>query len=130
MLCLLSCGIFEPVQRGTNEPVAVWYALDVDIVKVGLYVIVKVFSIVGSFRHFIGLLLNGPDGEDDYEIEILKQSKQINHNFVVPDVDDLALLRKVTYTVIQILSPPSSAAATKRLANMLKLYIILARYGI
>ena len=65
MLSLLSCGIFEPVQRGTNEPVAVWYALDVDMVKAGLYVIVKVFSVVGSFRHFIGLLFGGPDDEDD-----------------------------------------------------------------
>ena len=62
------------MQRGTNEPVAVWYALHVDIVKAGLYVFVKVFSVVGSFRHFIGLLLSGSDGEDDYEIEILKQS--------------------------------------------------------
>ena len=53
------------MQRGTNEPVAVWNALDVDIVKAGLYVIVLVFSVVGSFRHFIGLLLSGPDDEDD-----------------------------------------------------------------
>ena len=72
MLSLHSCGTFEPVQRGTNEPVAVWCALAVDIVKAGLYVIVEVFSVVGSFRHFVELLLNGPDDEDDYEIEILK----------------------------------------------------------
>ena len=98
MLSLLSCGTFEPEQRGTNEPVVVWYAPDVDIIKAGLYVTVKVFSVVGSFRHFIGLLLSGPDDEDDYEIEILKRSKKINHDFVFPDVDDLAtLLRKVTY---------------------------------
>ena len=94
MLCLHSCGTFEPVQRGTNEPVAVWYAPDVDIVKTGLYVIVKVFSVVGSFRQFVRLLLNGPDDEDDYEIEILKRSKQINHGFVFPDVDHLATAKK------------------------------------
>ena len=40
MLCLHSCGTFEPVQRETNEPVAVWYAPDVDNIKAGLYVIV------------------------------------------------------------------------------------------
>ena len=62
------------MQRGTNEPVAVWYGPDVDIVKAGLYVIVKVFSVVGRFRLFVGLLLSGPDDEDDYEIEILKRS--------------------------------------------------------
>ena len=60
------------------------------IVKADLYVIVKVFFVVGSFRHNIGLLLIGPDDKDDYEIEILKRSKQINHDFVFPDVDDLA----------------------------------------
>ena len=65
-----------------------------DIVKAGLYVIVKVFSVVGSFKHFIGLLLSGPDDEDDYEIEILKQCKQINHDFVFADVDDLATAEK------------------------------------
>ena len=53
---------------------AVWYAPDVGIVNAGLYVIVKVFSVVGSFRHFVGLLLSGPDDEDHYEIEILKRS--------------------------------------------------------
>ena len=94
MLRLRSCGTFEPVQRGTNEPVAVWYAPDVDIVKAGLYVIVTVFSVVGSFRHFIGLLLSSPDDEDDYESEILKRSKQINHDFVFPDVDNLATAKK------------------------------------
>ena len=62
------------MQRGTNELVAVWYTPDVDIVKAGLYVIVKVFSVVMSFRNFVGLLLSGPDVEDDYEIEILKRS--------------------------------------------------------
>ena len=58
------------MQKGTNEPVAVWYAPDVDIVKAGFHVIVKVFSVVGSFRHLIGLLLSGPDDEHDYETEI------------------------------------------------------------
>ena len=82
------------MQIGTNEPVAVWYAPDVDIVKAGLYVIVKVFSVVGSFRHFFRLLLNGPDDEDDFDIEILKRSKQINHGFVFPDVDHLATAKK------------------------------------
>ena len=82
------------MQRGTIEPVAVWYAPDVDIVKAGLYVIIKVFSVVGSFRHFVRLLLNGPDDEDDFEIEILKRSKQINHGFVFPDVDHLATAKK------------------------------------
>ena len=53
-----------------------------------------VFSVVGSFRHFIGLPLKGPDDEDDYEIAILKRSKQINHDFAFPDVDDLATARK------------------------------------
>ena len=62
MLYLHSCGTFEPV--------AVWYAPAVDIVKASLYFIVKVFSVVGSFRHFVRLLLNGSDDEDDYEIEI------------------------------------------------------------
>ena len=81
------------MQRGTNEPVVVWHAPDVDIVKAGLYIIVKVFSVVGSFRHFVGLLLTGPDDEDDYEIEILKRSKQVNHDFVFSDVDDLAVVR-------------------------------------
>ena len=65
------------MQRGTNETEAVWYAPDVDIVKAGLYVIVKVFSVVLSFRHFVGLLLSGPDDENDFDIEILKRSKQI-----------------------------------------------------
>ena len=81
------------MQRGTNEPVAVWYAPDVDIVKAGLYVIVKVFSEIGSFRHFVRLLLNGPDDEDDYEIE-KNGSKQINHGFVFPDIDHLATAKK------------------------------------
>ena len=60
------------MQRGTNEPVEVWYAPDVDIVKAGFYVIFKVFSAVRSFRHFVGLLLSGPDDANDYEIEILR----------------------------------------------------------
>ena len=80
MLSLHSCGTFEQRQRGTNEPVAVWCAPDVDIVK--------------SFRHFVGLLCNGPDDEDDYEIKILKLSKQINHSFFFPDVDDQATAKK------------------------------------
>ena len=67
-------GAFEPAQRGTDEPEAVWYAPDVDIVKAGLYVIVKVFSVVGNFKNFVGLLLSDPDDEDDYKIEILKRS--------------------------------------------------------
>ena len=116
MLCLHSCGTFEPVQRGTNEPVAVWYAPDVDIVKAGPYVIFKVFSVVGSFRHFVRLLLNGPDDEDDYEIEILKRSEQINHGFAFLDVDHMATAKK-SDVIFQIFSPPSSAAATKRLVN-------------
>ena len=82
------------MQRRTNEPVAVWYAPDEDIVKAGIYVIVKVLSVGGSFRHFVRLLLNGPDDEDNYEIEILKRSKQINHGFVFPDVDHLAPAKK------------------------------------
>ena len=52
------------------------------------------FSVVGSFKNFVGLLLNGPDDEDFYEIKILKWSKQINHGFVFPDVDDLATAKK------------------------------------
>ena len=52
------------------------------------------FSVVGSFRHFVRLLLNGPDDEDDYEIKILEWSLQINHGFVFPDVDDLAPAKK------------------------------------
>ena len=52
------------------------------------------FSVVGSFKHFVGLLLNGPDDENDYEIEILKRSKQINHGFIYPDVDHLATVKK------------------------------------
>ena len=51
-------------------------------------------SVVGSFRHFVGLLLNGPDDEDDYEIKILKRSKQINYGFVFPDIDDLPTAKK------------------------------------
>ena len=82
------------MQRETNEPVAVWYTPDVDIIKTSLYVTVKVFSVVGSFRHFVRLLLNGRDDEDDYEIEFLKRSKQINHGFVFPDVDHLATATK------------------------------------
>ena len=101
---------------------------DVDIVEAGRYVIVKVFSVDGNFRHFVGLLLNGPDEEDDYEIKFLKRSKQIKNGFVFPDVDDLATAIKSD--IVQILSPPSSAAATKHLANALKFDINLARYGI
>ena len=89
MLYLHSCGTFELM--------AVWYAPAVDIVKVGLYVIVTVFSAVGSFRHFIGLLLNGLDDEDDYEIEILKRSKQINMVSSSLTLIIWLLLRKVTY---------------------------------
>ena len=85
------------------------------------------FSVVGSFRHFVRLLLNGPDDEDDYEIEILKRSKQINHGFVFPDVDHLATAKKSEF---QKFSPSFSAAATKRLVNVLKFNITLARYGI
>ena len=54
-----ACSVVGPLSQcieGTNEPVAVWYAPDVDIVRAGLYVIVKVFFVVGSFRHFIGLI--------------------------------------------------------------------------
>ena len=106
MLCQHTCGTFEPVQRGTNEPVAVWCAPDVDIVKAGLYVIVKVFSVVGSFRHFVRLLLNGPNDKDDCEIEILKRSKQINHGFVFPDVDHSrqrgVVVRSVVFTTTMI----------------------------
>ena len=116
------------MQRGTNEPVAVWCAPDVDIVKAGLYVIVKVFSVVGSFRQFVRLLLNGPNDEDDCEIEILKRSKQINHSCVFPDVDHLATAKKsdIYFKFFHL----SSAAATKRLVNVLKFKFILARYGI
>ena len=41
-----------------------------DVVEAGRYAIVKVFSVNGSFKPFVGLLLNGPDGEDDYEITV------------------------------------------------------------
>ena len=94
MLHLHGCGTFEPMQRGSNEPVAVWYAPDADIVKAGLYVIDKVFFVIGSFRHFVGLLLNGIDDKDDNEIKLLKRSKQLNHGFSFPDVDDLATVKK------------------------------------
>ena len=94
MLCLQSCVIFEPVQKETNEPMVVCYVPNMDIVKAGLYVIVKVFSVVGSFRHFVGHLPNGPDHEDDNEIKILKPFRQINHGFAFPDVDDLAASKK------------------------------------
>ena len=87
-------GLLLPKKICSDEPVAVWHAPDVDIVKAGLYVIVKLFSVVGSFWRFVGLLLNGPDDKDDYEIEILKRFKQINRDLVFPDVDDLAIAKK------------------------------------
>ena len=69
-----------------------------DIVKAaGLYVIAKVFSVDGSFRHFIGLLLTGHDDEDDYEIEILKRSKQITMILSSLTLMVWLLLRKMTY---------------------------------
>ena len=48
------------------------------------------FSVVGSFSPFVGLLLNGPDDKDDYEIKILEWS----HGFVFPEVDNLATAKK------------------------------------
>ena len=94
----------------------------------GRYVIVKVFSVDGSFRHFVGLLLNGPDDEDNHEIRFLKRSKQIKNGFVFPDVDNRATAKKSD--MVQLLSPPSSAAATKRFADALKFDINLFRYGV
>ena len=98
-----------------------------EIIEAGRYVIVKMFPVDGSFKHFVGLLLDGPDEEGDFEIKFMKRSNRIKDGCIFPEVDDLATAKKSD--IVQVLSPPSSAA-TKRLVNVLKFGINLARYGI
>ena len=79
--------------------------------KVGDFVVVRVLSVGGDCKLFVGKLLSGPDEEQDFEISYLERSRKIKYGFNFPQVEDLASIS--VNDIEKILPPPQSVGQTK-----------------
>ena len=50
-------------------------------IKIGDFVVVKIFSAEGKHKNFIKKICNGPDKDGDYEVNFLKLPEKIKHGF-------------------------------------------------
>lgn len=99
-----------------------------NIAEVGSYAIIKVFSNDDNYKMFAGLLVDGPDEDNDFEVKFLKRSEKITNGFVFPDVDDIASVHR--QDIVCVLPAPTPVAATKRLSGVLKFDAHLSKFGI
>ena len=84
-----------------------------NVVKIGAYLIVKVFTHGIRYHHFIGVITYGPDEDEGFKVKYAKRFQKITAAFWFPEVEDLASVKGSD--IVYVLFPPRPFAATKRL---------------
>ena len=61
----------------------------------------KVFTEEKRHKHFIVLILDGPDDDGGFEVKYMKRSQKITGGFLFPEIDDLASIKDDDIVCIQ-----------------------------
>ena len=88
----------------------------------------KVFTEGNRHKHFIALIIDGPDYDGDFEIKYMKRSQKVSGGFLFSEIDDLVSIKGDD--IVRILPTQKPCAATKRLFGIFKFEKNLEHFGL
>ena len=88
----------------------------------------KVFKEGNRHKHFIALIIDGPDDDSNFEVKYMKRFQKITGGFLFSEIDDLASFKGDD--IVHILPALKPCAATKRLSGIFKFEGNLEYFGL